>query len=74
MTPERWRQIEELYHTACEHRPEEREALLTQACSGDGELQRQVESLLAQDASRGKLLDHPAWEVGAQASSVSLEV
>jgi hypothetical protein len=33
MTPERWRQIEELYHAAREQGPEEREALLAQACA-----------------------------------------
>ena len=56
MTPERWRQIEELYHLAREHATADRAALLAQA---DPELRREVEAMLAQDAS-GKILDQPA--------------
>ena len=44
MTPERFRQIEELYHAARERTAEERAALLAQV---DPELRREVESLLA---------------------------
>ena len=43
MTPERFRQIEELYHAAREATASERAALLAQA---DPELRREVESLL----------------------------
>jgi hypothetical protein len=57
MTPERLRQIEELYHSARERAPADRPALLSQA---DPELRREVEALLAQDASGGKILDRPA--------------
>ena len=49
MTPERFRQIEELYHAAREGTAEERAALLAQA---DPELRREVESLLAQRGRR----------------------
>ena len=57
MTPERWRQIEELYHSARERAPADRAALLAQA---EPELRRVVEAMLAQDASDGKILDRPA--------------
>jgi len=59
MTPERVRQIEELYHAARERTPVERVALLAHA---DPELRGKVESLLAQDALRDGVLDRPAWE------------
>ncbi|HEV2198667.1 MAG TPA: protein kinase [Bryobacteraceae bacterium] len=59
MEPERWRQIEELYHAARERAPGEREALLAQASA---EVRGKVEALLAQDASGEKILDRPAWE------------
>ena len=49
MTPERFRQIEELYHAAREGTADERAALLAQA---DPELRREVESLLAQPDRR----------------------
>src|SRR5712692_6105993 len=55
MNGERWRQIEELYHAAREDR-----AALDKA---DPKLRGKVEALLAQDASGGKILDRPAWEV-----------
>jgi serine/threonine protein kinase len=53
MTPERFRQIEELYHAARKDR-----AVLAQA---DPDLRREVESLLAQDSSKTGMLDQPAW-------------
>ena len=57
MTPERWRQIEELYHSAREHGPEV-------LAGADPELRREVENLLAQDTdSEGRILDHPAAEL-----------
>jgi len=56
MTPERVRQIEELYHAAREGTPQERAALLAQA---DPELRRDVESLLIEPAG-GEFLDRPA--------------
>src|SRR5690242_9134181 len=59
MTPERWRQIEQLYHAARERKPADRAALLEQA---DADLRREVEVMLAQDAS-GKILDQPAKEL-----------
>src|SRR5438094_9479767 len=60
MTPERWRQIEELYHAAREPTLADRAALLTQA---DPELRREVEEMLAQDASGSKILDRPAEDL-----------
>src|SRR5262245_2912262 len=46
MTPERWRQIEEIFQTVIERPPDERKSLLTQYCGGDAELRHEVESLL----------------------------
>ena len=47
MTPDRWRQIEDICHAALAHAVNERAAFLTQACAGDDALRREVESLLA---------------------------
>jgi serine/threonine protein kinase len=55
MAPERWRQIEELYHAA----QERGRAVLAEA---EPELRREVERLLAED-SVGKILDKPAAEL-----------
>jgi tetratricopeptide (TPR) repeat protein len=62
MTPERFRQIKELYDTARERTRGERAALLAQA---DPELRREVESLLARQ-SDNLILDRPAAEAGGQ--------
>src|SRR5215471_6608305 len=62
MTPERFQQIEELYHSARTKTGEERAALLAQA---DPELRRDVESLLAQPDS-AKFLDRAAVQNGTE--------
>jgi serine/threonine protein kinase len=51
LTPERWAQIEELFHRAAECDPKQRASLLDEACDGDLELRRQVEALLSVQAS-----------------------
>jgi eukaryotic-like serine/threonine-protein kinase len=56
MTPELWRQIEELYEAALDLPPAERNVLLHRA---DGQLRARVEAMLAQDGSE---LDHLALE------------
>ncbi|HTS64925.1 MAG TPA: protein kinase [Candidatus Acidoferrales bacterium] len=56
MTPERFREIEQLYHAAREATAEERAALLAQI---DPELRREVESLFANRTS-GEFLERPA--------------
>jgi len=56
MTPERFRQIEELYHAVREGTADERRALLAQA---DPELCHAVESLLAERIG-GEFVDRPA--------------
>ena len=63
MDADRWRKIEAVYHSARSRPPDERAAHLAEACQGDPELQREVESLLDQDVSRKGTLDRPAWEV-----------
>jgi len=47
MDPDRWRQIEQLYHSALELPAAGRPAFLEQACAADTDLRGEVESLLA---------------------------
>jgi eukaryotic-like serine/threonine-protein kinase len=51
LTPERWAQIEELFHLAAESDPQHRTAVLDEACGNDSELREQVEALLSSDHS-----------------------
>jgi len=47
MKPERWRQIERLYHAALEREASQRADFLAEICAGDEALRLKVESLLA---------------------------
>jgi serine/threonine protein kinase/Tol biopolymer transport system component len=51
LKPERWAQIEELFHRAIECDGSERDLLLDQECNGDLDLRREVEALLSSDSS-----------------------
>ncbi len=70
MSPERFQQIEELYHAAREGTLEERAALLA---GSDPELRRQVELLLSKPISGG-FLDRPAIQNAPELPQDSTEV
>src|SRR5215212_1001992 len=61
MTPERWRQVEEIFQSALDLSPEERVRYVSNVCAADTELKRDVESLLSQYVSAGELLDEPVY-------------
>jgi serine/threonine protein kinase/Tol biopolymer transport system component len=53
LTPERWAQIEDLFHCAAECDVQQRAALLDEACRNDADLRREVEKLLSSDGALG---------------------
>ena len=59
MDPERRRQLERLYRSALEREPGQRGAFLAEACQGDEQLRREIESMLARHASRDLTPDLP---------------
>src|SRR5258705_5928333 len=61
MTPERWRQVEEIFQAALDRVPEERSRYVSAVCADDASLKRDVESLLLQYDSAGELLDKPLY-------------
>jgi serine/threonine protein kinase/Tol biopolymer transport system component len=63
MTPERWRQIEDLCHDALACPLEARPAFLTAACAGDDALRRQVESFIAHEHAADALMSLPALAI-----------
>jgi serine/threonine-protein kinase len=65
MTTQRWQKVEQLCHAALEREANQRAAFLAQACQGDDELRREVESLLAQEKPAERFLESPALEVAA---------
>ncbi|HWN66485.1 MAG TPA: protein kinase [Haliangium sp.] len=48
MSPERWRQVEEIFQMALDLAPDERPQYIDRACAGDAELRHEVEAMLVQ--------------------------
>ena len=67
MKPERWRKIEELYHSALERESNQRAAFLKEACAGDEGLFREVRSLLDHEQKVETFMETPALEVAGEA-------
>src|ERR1051325_7304437 len=61
MTPERWRQVEEIFQGALDCSPDERNQFVVVACGEDESLRRDVQLLLRQHDSAGELLDQPLY-------------
>ena len=61
MNADRWKQVEDCYHSAMERPAAERPAFLAQACANDPELRREVESLLALGPA-DEILASPLWD------------
>jgi hypothetical protein len=60
LSPNRWDAVDRLYHTALARPVDQRAGFLAEACAGDDELRREVESLLAQSASADGVLTRGA--------------
>src|SRR5579863_3529257 len=74
MDPDRWRQIEQVYHAAQQRGL--RGTFLAEACKGDQELQHEVEALLAQEGSRLSLIGQPTQAIvgpGSQLGPYKIE-
>ncbi len=67
MKPERWQQLDQLFHAALERTPKQRAAFLDEACAGDEGLRKQIEALLAAHEKAGSFIENQAFEVEAQA-------
>ena len=71
MQPERWRQIEELYHAAQALGGEERTAFIKKACAHDAGLQQELESLLALAGEAETFIETPALDYAAQEMAIT---
>jgi len=67
MTPERWQQVKEVFHSALQHEPAQRSVFLSNACAGDESLRQEVESLISSHEKGGSFIDSPAYEAAAEA-------
>jgi eukaryotic-like serine/threonine-protein kinase len=66
VNPERWQKIESVFQGALACDASARASFLDKACSGDSELRREVESLLAADVDAGSFIRSPAVELTVQ--------
>jgi tetratricopeptide (TPR) repeat protein len=66
MKPERWQQLDRLFHSALGRASAERGALLDEACAGNETLRKEVEDLLAGHEEAGSFIESPAMEVEAR--------
>jgi len=65
MTPERWQQIDQLFHSALECDAEQRDAFLREACKGDESLRREVVSLLGSHEEANSFIRTAAEDIAA---------
>jgi serine/threonine protein kinase/tetratricopeptide (TPR) repeat protein len=63
MEPQRWRQIEDLFHSALDCEPGRRADFLSSACAGDASLRQEIESLLS-SYEKGSFTETPAFGEG----------
>jgi hypothetical protein len=64
MDLDHWKQLDSLLQSVLERPPEERDAFLRRACTGNEPLERQVRSLLSAEPY-AHLLERPAIEVAS---------
>ena len=60
MIPDRWQEIKRIFDAALERAPGERRSYLIDACDGDDDLRREVESLLASFDEAPSFMQQPA--------------
>ena len=66
--PERWELLQQLFHAALEHDPDQRDEYVAHECAGDGELQSQLQQLLADEQKAAELMESLA-ATGANSSN-----
>jgi serine/threonine protein kinase len=71
MTPERWREVTQIYGAVVSQAPERRAAAVAELCGTDQELRREIESLL-QSKDGASLLERAAAERGSVMQMLSV--
>jgi serine/threonine protein kinase len=66
MDLDHWKQLDSLLQSVLERPPEERDAFLRHACTGDEPLERQVRALLSAEPDAKHFLERPAIEGAAR--------
>jgi hypothetical protein len=66
MEPERWEQLARLHRAVLEREEGERAAFLQEACAGDENLRREVESLLGYEKQGEAFMESPPLQAAAR--------
>jgi len=66
MSPERWQQVNYLFHSALDQPSETRTAYLNDVCRNDDSLRLEVESLLAAHEQTTDFIESPAFEIAPE--------
>ena len=70
MDPEKLKLVEDVYHEAADMAPDELPQFLTERCGDDGELRKEVESLLSFDGTPDSFIDGSAGSFAAEMFAV----
>src|SRR2546426_1761984 len=66
MTPERWQQIDRIFHAVLQRDPSQRSAFVAESCAGDEALQKEIEDLLESHEQSESFIETPAADVAAE--------
>ena len=66
MDSERWRKVEELYHSALEIPAGQRSGFIRESCGDDEALRNEVKTLLAYQTKSEAFIEMPAMEAASQ--------
>lgn len=67
MKPERWQKLDRLFHSALECAADARADFVVEVCQGDEALRRELQSMIDHHQQAGSFIEHPAYEVAAEA-------
>jgi len=73
MKPERWQQIEKLFHSLLDLEPYKRAGFLAESCAGDESLREQIEALITAHDQAAGFIERPAFEVEARGVAADAE-
>ncbi|MCA1605544.1 MAG: protein kinase, partial [Acidobacteria bacterium] len=66
MTPERWQQVKQIFQSAIERPPDDRDAFLARACQDNPALRSEVESLISSHDQAGDSIEVMAAEAATK--------
>ena len=69
MQDDRWQEIDRLFDAVLEREPAQRAAFIADACTGDDQLRRELESLLAAHEQAEQFIEAPAFALAAKAAA-----